>query len=103
MGRGNISVEKAIINDKPFYLFFFRNPLGKALYNGKFDGTYSLKRVIPEKASKNQLKVRFLTPRPDPETKKYIAEDCVISFSKEKVLQAFQEQFDLAIKTLKNA
>jgi hypothetical protein len=93
MGRGNLSIEKTMVSDKPIYMCVFRNTLGNTLFSSKFDGKHSVKRVIPEKASKNQLKVRFICPKPDPETKKYFTEDCVISFTRSDDLKNYEAQF----------
>lgn len=90
MGRGNLSIEKMTLKDKPFFICVFRNPLGKPLYTGKFDPIHSLKRIIPEKASKNQLKVRFLSVQPDPKTKRFSNEDCVISFTRRDDLANYE-------------
>lgn len=102
MGRGTLSIEKAALNGKKIYMCVFRNSLGSTLYSGRIDAQHSANKIIPEKASKNQLKVRFLTPKPDPQTKKYVSEDCVISFARLDDLHTYQRQFEQAIANLKS-
>ena len=82
MGRGQLSIERANINGKFLYICVFRNSLGKTLYTGKLDALHSRKRKIEEKATKNYIKVRFLSVGLNPVTKKFTAEDCVIMFAR---------------------
>lgn len=102
MGRGTLSIEKAEFSGKSIVLFVFRNSIGKTLYSGKFETNHSRKRIIEEKASKNQLKVRFLSLKADPETKKFKLDDCIISFTRSDDLKRFSTEFDDIVKTLKN-
>jgi len=52
MGKGNISIEVAEINDRKVYICVFRNLIGKNLYQGTISAKFSKKRRIEEKAMK---------------------------------------------------
>ncbi len=49
---------------------------------------------------KNQLKVRLLSLKPDPTTKKFKFEDLIISFTKGDEIDKFEEQINEALTQL---
>ena len=101
MGRGEISIEKATINDKPIYVCVFRNTIGKTLYQGRIN-LISRKKPLTDKATKIQLKVRFISLLKDPISGKFKPEDCVITFVRNHEEQLkFEKVFDEAIEDQK--
>jgi hypothetical protein len=101
MGRGVISFEKGKAGSQDIILFVFRAPIGTMLYTGRLDGNQTKIRRIAEKATKNQLKVRLLTVKPDPVTKKFKFEDIIISFTRDKDLADFETEITEALSGIK--
>lgn len=99
MGKGFLSIESAMVNEKPVYLVVFRNMIGKTLFQGSITAQHAKKRRIEEKAMKLQLKLALLVR--DDKTKQFRVEYVVASFSHSDDLKTFEEKFDKAIETLK--
>lgn len=94
MGRGVISFEKGKVAEKDLFLFVFRDHIGRTLFSGRLDLIQTKMRRIAEKAIKNQLKVRLLSVKTDPITKKFKIEDIVISFSRNDELAKFESELE---------
>jgi hypothetical protein len=71
------------------------------LYSGRLDANQTKIRRITEKAIKNQLKVRLLSLKPDPQSKKFKFEDLIVSFSRNDDLEKFETEINKAINQLK--
>ncbi len=79
MGKGFLSIESAVVKEKPVYLVVFRNLIGKTLFQGTITALHSKKRRIEEKAMKLQLKLALLVK--DDKTKQFKVDYVVASFS----------------------
>jgi hypothetical protein len=82
-------------------LFVFRDPIGRTQHTGRLDANQTKIRRIPEKATKNQLKIRLLTVKPDPVSKKFKCEDFIISFTRDKDLAEFETEIEKALNDIK--
>jgi len=71
------------------------------LYSGRLDANQTKIRRITEKANKNQLKVRLLSLKPDPQSKKFKFEDLIVSFTRNDDLEKFETEINKAINQLK--
>ena len=71
------------------------------LYSGRLDANQTKIRRITEKAVKNQLKVRLLSLKPDPQSKKFKFEDLIVSFTRNDDLEKFETEINKAINQLK--
>ena len=71
------------------------------LYSGRLDANQTKIRRITEKAIKNQLKVRLLSLKPDPQSKKFKFEDLIVSFTRNDDLEKFETEINKAINQLK--
>ena len=67
------------------------------LYSGRLDANQTKIRRITEKAVKNQLKVRLLSLKPDPQSKKFKYEDLIVSFTRNDDLEKFETEINKAI------